>query len=291
MTSAVDRDTRPPDLPFELEPDLWLERPDDELLERLKFACEPAAWPSRSPEERIADVTHCPYMFVRRYPQGDERPEWDPDKRIFTAVVISRLVHSNSVWPEYAAKVLVTGEQMVIEPNIVRRQNYAEDPDARPWLSRDEAGALRHLLERDRVIDIPPHGRVWHARWFLEYASQTHFVEVRLLHVIAGLEALMNTDPRQATKIFVKRLPVLSKIVGLPISGTKADKTYQDRSRVVHGSPVVLGTAARREQNQARLMAAEAVLRAAVRGAHEDEAFLRAFDDDASVEALLGKVS
>lgn len=291
VTSVVDRDIPPPALPFELETDLWLEGSDDDLLERLKFACEPAEWPPRSPGDRVVDVTHCPYMFVRRHSDDDERLEWDPDQRIFRAVAISRLVHSNSVWPHYAAKVLTDGDDMRIEPKIVRRQNYAEDPDARPWLSQGEAEALRLLLERDRTIHIPEHGRLWHARWFLEYASQTHYVEVRLLHVIAGLEALMNTDSRRATKIFVKRLPRLSKIVGLPISGTKADKTYQDRSRVVHGSPVVLGTASRKEQSQARLVAAEAVLRAAVRLAHEDDEFLRALDDDASVEALLGKVA
>jgi hypothetical protein len=290
VTSNIDGNHPPPSLPFDLGDGLWLEAVPPGLLGRLKVACEQAGWRTQTLKGRTKgtmDLTHTPYAFVNHDP--GEEPRWDSTQQIITAVSLSRLIWPNAVSPDYAARVEdPEGGRLRVVPHRVYHSNYVADPDARPWLTQEEAVQLAELLARNRSARVPRHGRVWLARWFAEYAAQTYYVEVRLTHVISGLEALLNTSTRQATAQFVDRLPSLGEALGQPISRNQASRIYDDRSKIAHGAPTALVTPGRKQARQQRLQWAENLLRAAVRRAIEDGTFLRSFDNDQAVDARWG---
>ncbi len=291
---AVDHENPPPPLPFSLTDDLALEAVDPEVLRRLKFACDQADWPPRTLEDwegGHGDSTWCPYAFIRRNPPAGSGLSWDEDHVIHEAVACSRLVRPNGVWPHVAARLFSEGDEVVrIEtPQRAFRAAYVHEPDARLWLNEAECIRLRALLQKLVQSPLASYGRVWNGRWMAEKAAQEQTVEVRLGHVVTGLESLLNTDSHAATGQFVKRVPKIADAVGVVVSRTQAEKIYADRSEAVHGAPTVLGTDEVRGSTRLdRALLAEDVLRRAVLRAIEDDAFRASFDSPAAVDAAFG---
>jgi hypothetical protein len=298
FTGVEDDAHPPPSSQVRISPELVVSRLEPRFLRRLAVACKPTGFPPAG--ERI-ELGWWPYAFVRTDPppsverDSGLRTWWDEDQVIRTAVALSRLVWANGVSPEYAGRCERRGAELVrIVPAEGAPSAYVADPSRRPWLTEAELIQLRTLMEHYRASDstLPRPGRVRNALWFAEYAAETYFAELRWAHVVTALEALLNTSDDKATKQFKVRFTALANELGFGwVTGSRADRIYDARSRVVHGETELFGTALGKDDATASLARVEEVLRAALRRAIEDPEFQRTFDDAASIEARFGRVS
>ena len=200
---------------------------------------------------------------------------WDRDRVIQNALALSRLVHPNGVWPEYAARVERAGGSLRIVPFQAGYRAYVTDPEARSWLTEVEMERLAGLISAHGVVrEDPASGRVRGALWWGEYLAQTYFVEVRIAHAVTAFEALLNTDSRQATAQFVARLPILSEALDCPVSKSFVNQLYKDRSKTLHGSLTGLGQPSALTK---RLVKTEDLLRVTLLRAIEDADFRATF--------------
>lgn len=221
----------------------------------------------------------------------DEGIKWDADQAIQIAIALSRLIRPTSVSGDYAARIERNEAYLRIIPAGVRTQSYVLDTSTPPWLSQVEAEQLMVLVERYRILagELGATSRLGTALWFAEHGAHNFYVEIRLLHAVTGLEALLNTSGDQATKQFTTRLASLASELGFTMSKTQASKIYEARSEASHGMPAVLGPdQAKRDKSAERLDLIEAVLRAAVRRGLEDDDFRAALSSAGGVEDRWG---
>lgn len=239
------------------------------------------------------------YSFWRRVPRAEYEADlyaWDTSRAISEAIALSRLVIDNAHCAEFAGRVIdrADGHRKIVPLlGLDGRVAYRARND-RSWLTTDEAGALRTLLERYRAVkhDLPD--RVRRGLWHADRSSFCRYLTEAVTNIVTGLEALLNTgDDEPVTAQFVKRSQRLAAELGTDTSRTYWSWVYDVRSKAVHGDEVTLVAPPGWTESSgdlpldvARVAKAQDVLRAAIRRSIEDDAFCAAFASDEAVRQI-----
>jgi hypothetical protein len=254
------------------------------------------------------------YSFVRAIDPAvleDAPYGWDDGNLIFFATVLSRLIHDNGHSLEYAARIVdhEDGSQQVIPVNAPGFVATSRLRRGRDWLTADEADGLRQLLADYLPVKEALPWKVSHALNVSEEAIHLQIFQRALLLIATGLEGLVQSDTRRATRQFCERLPLLAAEVGVDgVDEEFADALYTARSQAAHGARVSMFQVepkgeqppADEEPEQphgepelpeaeedvaAPLALAQDLLRAATRRAIQDPAFRQVFESEDTVRA------
>lgn len=277
---------RPARDPIPLGSDLWIRQLDRTVANRVMEACEPAGVEFR-PTRQYGQI----YSFVRTSPPNADKFQWDPDRRLCTALALSRLVRPTATGTEYSARVRIDTDGQVVQiiPGATTgplAQAYVKDEDRGARLTKDDAEELRSLLRCFDAVShaLPP--RVLRALWNHEVACCTYWSELRWTTVVTALECLVHTDRRDSTKQFTVRTVSLARKLDIDFGQADAGRAYDMRSSLVHGQGFMANPA------DAKLLSVmEAVLRAAVRKAIEVDGFRNMFGDNNRIQAEFGTAS
>jgi hypothetical protein len=165
---------------------------------------------------------------------------------------------------------------------------------ARFWFTDAEATELRQLLNRYREAKNGLPARVSRAFWQAELSSRSRLLSEAVMHVVTGLEALLNTGTEEPiTAQFIKRSKQIADELGIDdTTNTYWDWVYEARSAVVHGADgKLVAPAGWYESDEeppadvAKIAKAQDVLRAAIRQAIEDDDFRAIFQSDDAIRA------
>lgn len=271
------------DDPVPIGPDVLLGRiPASDADEFVKACMATGPHFDPTPQSPILDT------FIRRNaPEGASTWQWDADEAIQCCLALSRLVRDNSHCLEYAVRTVEgwdAGHRQVAPLDIeVRRFAYRVITGERDYLDAQDAEELDALVRRygETAASLP--GRVEHAFWLAEYMTQSPFLLIAFIHVVAALESLLNTSTERASTQFVKRARALAAELEIDgMSGVAANKIYELRSHAVHGVRVDWEAGGTESE---LLLLAQQVLRTAVRYCIEDPVFAQRFASDKAVES------
>jgi hypothetical protein len=282
--------------PFDLAADVQIVRLDDVLAERLLRATELRG--ENSNRRSRSRVVHAYVREVWKREDGDG-PEklysWDPDGRLYSCLVLSRLVRDNGASCEHAARRLVTAggdERLLPFDAFDSHVAYRLHPDRPGWLDAGEAHRLRDLFAAYQARGFP--ARVAAALRRTESVARERFLEDALPLAVGAAEALLKVEPAYARKHagrdyareqFVQRVPQLAADVGTRIARPQCDEIYRDRSALVHGDHVDLSKPRAFSQFEAAFVALVETLRAALHRALIDPAFAANFANDPAITA------
>jgi hypothetical protein len=239
------------------------------------------------------------YSFIREIEPESVRTapiHWDSDDVLYDCLALSRLVRDNAYSLQYAARILdfEDGQQQIIPAVPSSAAPVFRLRTDRDWLDSADAAELSGLIAVYREVrDVLP-DRVRRAMWRAEWSCSLAWADVALAMIVSGLEALLKTDPRRATRQFVRRGPLLARALGIgELTAELCCAAYDGRSAWVHGAPVELfNTAGSRrggalEPSQATVLSEvsrfQDLLRRAVRRAIHEPAFRAVFVSDESV--------
>jgi hypothetical protein len=241
------------------------------------------------------------YAFVREQslPYSANPFEFDADGRLNAAMAISRLVHPTAIGFEHSARLILNDAGGIAEalPGHIKGMAsfaYVAGTDVRNWLTDVEAADVPRLFNAFVVGEASLPGRIKRAIWRHEYASRSEYLDIRWLHVVSALEALLklkypyptprgSSRPPGSTKQFVGRTVNLAARYaarGLTWTALDAEDAYENRSDVAHG--LSLTQASPTLDRYARM---ETLLRHALVEALTSASFANTFQSDAAVDA------
>jgi hypothetical protein len=143
---------------------------------------------------------------------------WDHDDTLLAVFTLSRLIRDNAYSTEYAARVVELSDGRIqIMPGPVNLEGalaYRARAE-RGWLDTSEARELAALLGQFWASECQFSERVRNAIWLAEQSARCKYDFNALLTIVAGLEALLNTGPRQNTKQFAQRASDLAGEIGI----------------------------------------------------------------------------
>jgi Apea-like HEPN len=240
------------------------------------------------------------YSFWREIPEAEwDGPgmfNWDTTLAIREAVGISRLVIDNGHSFEYAGRVFDRddGHRRIAPLHAYDSRTAHRARKSRFWFTEPEAQELRTLLDQYRAVRDTLPDRVERALRQAERSVQQWLITDAVAAIVAGLEALLNTDKdEKITQQFVKRSKQLADELGIDGTSNRYwNWVYSKRSEVVHGAESTLvapaGWYEREDEPPAdvkKIAKAQDVLRAAVRKAIEDEQFRAVFESNEAIAA------
>ena len=270
---------------------LRLDGVEGELAEKVIDACEPKG------SVGVRQYS-CRWGFFREDPprKSEQEPwSWDPDRAIYTAMALSRIVQPNVICTEYAARIIAEDGTSEIRPGPVTGQSadaWLHESIWKRWLTKTDAETLAALLTTYWPLRDALPGRLRRALWNHEYVAQTHDPNVRLVIASTALEALVHTDQFKSTAQFCRVAPLAAEL-GVPFSESDAKKAYSLRSHVAHGDRLATlldpndpKERATQEANiESLLLALEEILRRGIRRGIENPAFRAVFEDPALIRA------
>jgi len=199
-------------------------------------ACEPSG-KNFNPTRQFG----CLYAFVRELPAEEymsSYAHWDHDRVLLAAFTLSRLIVDNGYSTEYSARVVEFADDHVqIIPGPVNLEGALayRAHSGRDWLDASEATELAAMLESFWQREAQLGERMGNAIWLVEQSARRKYDFDALLTIVAGLEALLNTGPRQSTKQFRQRVPEMAREIGVSLSRSVAGRLYKQRSIAAHG--------------------------------------------------------
>jgi len=250
----------------------------NELWKAVLTACEPPGFSYDLPSLGPGQL----YTLWNDNPADSTGFNWDPDQRLETAVVLSRLIHPTSIGFKYSARVIfdhANGIKQII-PGPVSGLPHAyviTSTAPRDWLTDNEVSVLRSLLADFYAIssaNLP--SRIQRALWNYVYAFEVRWIDIRWTVVATALESLVHTDRNRSTKQFIDRVTALANRVGVSFSLGDAERAYDLRSSLAHGQELGTGD----DATTALYCRMEEVLRASVCLAIQDAAFRDIFRTD-----------
>ena len=226
--------------PFELADRLWICRMPDELCDIVYRVCEPRD----EPQERISRQYEQLYtiaLFIGPWPPGIIA-NWDDYGFLSKFQLLSQLAHPTSIGFRNTAALIFgpNGEFKQASPGPCRgiAEHAFTVPNTRNWLSQSECDLVKtlfHLSDPDKLPD-----RVMRAHWNLQYAAYEYFLEVRMMLVASGLDALVHfrTKGKRTVRTdeqFTKRAVQLASELGIPFTQIDAEAIWDHRSDVMCG--------------------------------------------------------
>lgn len=251
---------------------LWDLRSD--LLE----ACEPRGigW---SPPTKSFGVDYA----IERTDAPEPYFSFDPDRRLWTCVQLSRLVRPTSIGMGKGGRLTLDGSGNVerFAPSNVdgcAGRSWVSDTNDN-WLRDEDVHGIIELLVRFDPSNLPE--RVLQALWQHEFIHQMYFVDVRWPLAATGLESLIHTDKYRSTKQFVQRLLGVQESLGISLADEPTlERLYDRRSAVAHGARLgELDPLTRSDY-----MTLEHLLRVIVRSAILDPGIASLFENSAAIK-------
>ncbi len=155
--------------------------------------------------------------IVRRDPPDPSKWEWDPDRRIYRVLALSRLIRPIPVGLRYCARVWLgpDGNARQIVPGPVDgRMAYGLCTPGHVWyLAKEDVEKIRDTLPKDNPQGLPR--RVRWAGWQFDYLFYEYYPFRRWLFLCTALETLVHTDTRGSTKQFCVRGAKLAADAGM----------------------------------------------------------------------------
>lgn len=194
------------------------------------------------------------YSFVLELDvqEWHENPfRWDPDGLLWDALALSRLIRDNGCSTEYAARIVdyEDGQQTVVYALGAESKNIYRLRKTRDWLDAVEGQELRDLLEAYWATEAAPE-RVRRAAWRAEWASWLRWADLAIPILVSGLESLLKTDHRRATRQFVHRATALAHELSIEgVTTELCEEMYDARSG---GSTVHRSASSRRQRRDRR---------------------------------------
>jgi hypothetical protein len=270
--------------PVELASGIEIQRLDGGLADRVRHATELRGenW-HKPPGDPVV------HAYVRQvWAEGEDGPDdlygWDTDGRLFTCLVLSRLVRDNATSCEHAVRRLINADgsgRLVPFSAFDSHVAYRLHPNEPGWLDVDEARQLRELLRAYDAGAFPERVRIALRR--AESVTRERFLEDALPLAVGAVEALLKVGRDNAKAQFAQRTPAAAAQVGTSLSQAQCEEAYDDRSALVHGAHVDLAKPHRRTAFEDGFVAIQETLRAAVRRAIEEPAFGAVFAQDSAI--------
>ena len=272
-----------------LHESVWIGRLQHDLGERVMEACG-----KRGQNFSPARQFGASYAFVRlSADQSDgHRLTFDPDRRLWAAVALSRLIHPTSLAYEYAARRLTwsNGAEQIVPVRQIQYPPMAfVATPATDWLNPSNAPPIADVLAA--YWHNGPHPRrLYAALWYFEATAQQYFVDLRWPSLTTALEALIRVKDERAangkfagsTRVFKKRLARMSEeLADGALTEDELSHMYATRSSLSHGTGVS-GLSAedhaayRRKEKLARDLIVRGLNDASFRAALSDDNELRA---------------
>jgi hypothetical protein len=182
------------DLPVEIVPGLTIGPLGDDA-EHILDACETRGENKSRAYRQYGSL----YAFVRKDAPISEhsRRIWDPDRRLATALQLSRIAKPTTIGYEYAARILKEpGKKRQLLPADIRGAGalaFILDPST-DGLRDADIRLLRKLMIYFNPAQLPP--RVKAALWMHEYLHWTHPIQMRWPLLVTALESFVHIDER-----------------------------------------------------------------------------------------------
>jgi hypothetical protein len=269
---------------FELRDDIWIERLDEQTAKNVQEACEP---PNYQIKKSIWD-RHL-YAFVMKVPTVEDRRYGGLDL-LHSVIALSRLINPTSTGNRCCAQIMHFGMKDSAILAVEYRGASLDvtlGPVSRDWLTRAEGEILRKLMPW--VSNKEMRKRVHRAYFNHEYAMRSHYLDIRWMFVVEGLDALINTGSNNQ-HFFRTRLKKIADYLQMPISQDELSTAYEVRSKLVHTEHFLWGLdqLLPRTEHDALYEKLEQILRATVLTALLDDRFANSFEDEASVKSRWG---
>jgi hypothetical protein len=269
---------------FELRDDIWIERLDEQTAKNVQEACEP---PNYQINKSIWD-RHL-YAFVMNVPTAEERRYAGLDI-LHSVISLSRLVNPTSTGDRYCAQIMHFGMQNSAILAVEYRGASLDvtlGPTSRDWLTKADGETLRKLMPWASKTKMRT--RVHRAYFNHEYAMRSHYLDIKWMFTVEGLDALINTG-RNNEHCFRTRIKKIADYLQILTEQDELSKAYQVRSKLVHTEHFLwaLDHVLPRTEHDTLYEKLEQILRTAVRTALLDEPFASSFEDEASVKARWG---
>ncbi len=275
---------RPSTLPKHFKEDVQLAEelkisPLNAIRSDLLEACEPRGinW---SPPTKSFGVNY----GIVRVDAPNPYFSFDPDRRLWTCVQLSRLVRPTSIGMAKGGRVTLdeSGKVTRFAPSRLEGcagRSWVADTNAN-WLRDEDIPPIKELLQKFDAKALPE--RVLQALWQHEFIHQMYFVDVRWPLAATGLESLIHTDKFQSTKQFVQRLLGVQETLGISLADEPTlERLYDRRSAVAHGKR--LGDLD--PQTRTDYLILEELLRTVVRGAILDPKIASLFENPATIRS------
>jgi hypothetical protein len=222
---------------FQLTEDIWMERFDRDLGQRIQTACEPQHFNISS-----AGYDRHLYAFVKRVTKP-EKSKYEGMSELAGLVALSRLVHPTSTGDRYCARIFRYGNN---NSSIECVRFFGVSPDVslidarRDWLSAQDGQTLLKLvswLPKDKKM----HDRIHRAYWNHESALRSYYLDVKWTLVVSAFEALLNTRDQYVAVQFRERVGQLAKYFSVDMTQTELKAAYNLRSELVHAQNFLFG--------------------------------------------------
>ena len=222
---------------FHLTENIWMERFDRDLGQRIQTSCEP---PHFNMSSAVYD-RHL-YAFVKRVTEP-EKSKYEGMSELAGLVAFSRLVHPTSTGDRYCARIFRYGDN---NSPIECVRFFGVSPDVslidarRDWLSARHGQTLLKLvswLPKDKKM----HDRIHHAYWNHESALRSYYLDVKWTFVVSAFEALLNTRDKYVALQFRERVGQLAKHFNVDLTEAELKAAYNLRSQLVHAQNFLFG--------------------------------------------------
>lgn len=222
---------------FQLTENIWMERFDQDLGQRIQTACEPPHFNISS-----AEYDRHLYAFVKRVTEP-ERSRYEGMSELAGLVALSRLVHPTSTGNRYGARIFRYGDN---NSPIECVRFFGVSPDVslidarRDWLSAQDGQTLLKLaswLPKDKKM----HDRIHRAYWNHESALRSYYLDVKWTLVVSAFEALLNTRDSYVALQFRERVGQLANHFNVNLTEAELKATYSLRSQLAHAQNFLFG--------------------------------------------------
>jgi hypothetical protein len=261
----------------ELGPDLWIDPLRDVRTELLE-ACDPRGINWDPPTKAYG----ANYAIVRRN-APDPYFNFDPDRRLWTCIQLSRLVRPTSISMGKGGRLSLKPDGTIerFAPSPVEGcagRCWVATPEAN-WLRDEDIPPIRELIATFDADKLPE--RVLQALWQHEFVHQVFYADIRWPLAATGLESLMHTDRHGSTRQFVQRILGVQATLGLSLADEDTlVRLYDKRSSIAHGKR--LGDLD--ERIRADYMILEELLRTVIRSAILKDDFAALFSDAENIK-------
>lgn len=267
---------------FQIANDLWIGKIEAEEAERVFSATEPRGERNTNPYSQYTQL----YSFVREL-GNSQSTIWDEDKKLYTCIALSRIVHPTTASTAYAAKLFFShGSLREIIPGPVKGHSsvsYITDENARDWLTVENLVELKNLHSKMQWFALP--FRVQRALFKYDHAAGDIWVDMSWPKLCAALDGLIQipSDYETPERQFVTRGVRLAEQLNISASSRDLEQILSTRSGVSIGEQL---TQPRGELLRLQNLLSD-IVRSTIKRAILDPDFAAIFKEDSILRSRL----